>query len=111
MIINKDKVDLDLIHDINLELEALFESRTWEINADSWDFDTADTIQIIVKGKGPCYTSTISDVESLLWDLLNSSRDITSDSRFSTATSYYDPLKEAIVFEYQTYISLKMINI
>lgn len=112
MIINKDKINNDLVHDINLELENLFESnRTWEINASSWDFLCSDIIQIIVRGKGHCYTSSIADTETFLWDLLNSNRTHNNYDKFCTSTSYYDPLKGAIVFEYMTYISLEKVNI
>lgn len=112
MIINKDKVDDDLVHDIDLELENLFKSdRTWEINASSWDFLCSDIIQIIVRGKGHCYTTSITDTDMILWDLLNSDRTHKGYDTFSTGTSYYDPLKEAIVFEYMTYVSLKEVNI
>ena len=112
MIINKDKVDNDLVHDIDLELENLFKSdRTWEINASSEDFLYSDIVQIVVRGKGHCYTGSITDTDVVLWDLLNSNRTHKGYDTFSTGTSYYDPLKEAIVFEYMTYISLEEVNI
>lgn len=112
MIINKDKVDNDLVHDINLELESLFTSnRTWEINASDWDFLCADIIQIIVKGKGHCYIDSIADTVNILWDLLNCNRINKGYCKLYSSTSYYDSLKGAIVFEYMTYISLKEVNI
>lgn len=112
MIIDKNKVDDDLVYDIDLELESLFESnRTWEINASGWDFLCSDIIQIIVRGTGHCYTNSIADTDIILWDLLNSNRTHNGYDTFSTGTSYYDPLKKAIVFEYMTYISLEKVNI
>lgn len=112
MIINKDKIDKDLVHDIDLELENLFEShRTWEINACCFAFLSASIVQIIVKGYGPCYTNSIADTEVVLWDLLNSNRTHNGYDTFCSGTSYYDPLKGAIVFEYMTYISLQKVNI
>ena len=105
IIINKDELDPDLVHDINLELEALFTSnRVWEINSDTGYLDNATDVQIIIKGKGPCYISTISDTESYIWDLLNSYRKSQGLITFCTATSYFDPVKNGIVFEYTDYI-------
>ena len=38
IIINKDELNSDLVHDINLELEALFtDNRTWEISSSTGD--------------------------------------------------------------------------
>lgn len=104
-IINKSELDSDLVHDINLELEALFTgNRVWEINSDTGHLDDATGVQIIIKGRGPCYISTISDTESYIWDLLNSYRKFHGLSTFCTATSYFDPVKNGIVFEYTDYI-------
>ena len=105
IIINKDELDPDLVHDINLELEALFTgNRVWEINSDTGYLDDATDVQIIIKGKGPCYISTISDTESYIWDLLNSYRKSQGLITFCTATSYFDSVKNGIVFEYTDYI-------
>lgn len=105
IIINKNELDSDLVHDINLELEALFtDNRVWEINSDTGDLNDASNVQIVIKGEGPCYISTISDTESYIWDLLNSYRKSQGFSTFCTATSYFDPIKNGIVFEYTDYI-------
>lgn len=110
MIINKEEIDSDLIHDIELELTELFESnRTWEINANNWNFYKAPIVQIIVRGSGHCYISSISDTEYNIMNLIDMYR--TSDTKFCTSTSYYDPLKRAIVFEYTDFITLKPIEI
>ena len=105
IIINKNALDSDLVHDINLELEALFiDNRTWEINSSTGDLDDASDVQIVIKGEGPCYISTISDTETYIWDLLNSYRKSQGFSTFCTATSYFDPVKNGIVFAYTDYI-------
>lgn len=105
IIINKNELDPDLVHDINLELEALFTgNRVWEINSDTGYLDNATDVQIIIKGKGHCYISTISDTETYIWDLLNSYRKSQDFTTFCTSTSYFDPVKNGIVFEYTDYI-------
>ena len=105
IIINKNELDPDLIHDINLELEALFtDNRTWEISSSTGDLDDASDIRIVIKGEGPCYISTISDTETYIWDLLNSYRKSQGLITFCTSTSYFDPVKNGIVFEYTDYI-------
>lgn len=105
IIINKNELDSDLVHDINLELEALFTSnRTWEISSSTGDLDDATDVQIIIKGDGPCYISTISDTETYIWDLLNSYRKSQGLTTFCTSTSYFDSVKNGIVFEYTDYI-------
>lgn len=105
IIINKNELDSDLVHDINLELEALFtDNRTWEISSSTGDLNDATDIQIVIKGEGPCYISTISDTETYIWDLLNSYRKSQGLTTFCTATSYFDPVKNGIVFEYTDYI-------
>lgn len=105
IIINKNELDSDLVHDINLELEALFtDNRTWEINSSTGDLDDASDIRIVIKGEGPCYISTISDTETYIWDLLNSYRKSQGLITFCTSTSYFDPVKNGIVFEYTDYI-------
>ena len=49
IIINKNELDSDLVHDINLELEALFtDNRTWEISSSTGDLDDASDIQIVI---------------------------------------------------------------
>lgn len=105
IIINKNELDSDLVHDISLELEALFtDNRTWEISSSTGDLDDASDVQIVIKGEGPCYISTISDTETYIWDLLNSYRKSQSLITFCTSTSYFDPVKNGIVFEYTDYI-------
>lgn len=107
IIINKNELDSDLVHDINLELEGLFtDNRTWEISSSTGDLDDASDIQIIIKGKGYCYISTISDTVNYIWDLLNGYRSSHSLDRFCMSTAYFDPEKNGIVFEYTDYISL-----
>jgi len=110
MIINKEEIDSDLIHDIDLELTELFESnRTWEINTNSWNFYKASIVQIIIRGSGHCYVSSIQDIEWTILSLINTYRD--SNIKLCTSTSYYDPLKHAIVLEYTDFITLETINI
>lgn len=110
MIINKEEIDSDLIHDIDLELTELFESdRTWEINTDNWDFYKASIVQVIIKGTGHCYISSIQDTEWSVMSLINTYRD--PGKKLCTSTSYYDPLKHAIVLEYTDFITLETINI
>lgn len=107
MVINKNELDSDLVHDINYELEALFESnRTWEISSDTGDLDNASDVQIVIKGKGPCYISTIGDTETYVWDLLNGYRKSQGLDTFCMSTSYFDPEKNGVVFDYADYISL-----
>lgn len=106
IIINKNELDPDLIHDINLELEALFtDNRTWEISSSTGDLDDASDVQIIIKGEGHCYISTISDTEEYVRDLLNGYRKAHNFDSFCMSTTYFDPEKNGIVFEYADYIS------
>lgn len=105
IIINKNELNPDLVHDINLELEALFtDNRTWEISSSTGDLDDASDVQIVIKGEGPCYISTISDTETYIWDLLNNYRKSQGLITFCTSTSYFDPVKNGIVFKYTDYI-------
>ena len=107
IIINKNELDSDLIHDINLELEALFtNNRTWEISSNTGDLDDASDVRIVIKGEGHCYISTISDTEEYVRDLLNSYRKAHNFDTFCMSTTYFDPKKNGIVFEYADYISL-----
>ena len=107
IIINKNELDLDLIHDINLELEALFtDNRTWEISSSTGDLDDASDVRIVIKGEGHCYISTVSDTEKYVRDLLNGYRKAHNFDTFCTSTTYFDPEKNGIVFEYADYISL-----
>ena len=107
IIINKEELNSDLVHDINLELEALFtDNRTWEISSSTRDLDEASDVQIIIKGEGHCYISTISDTEEYVRDLLNSYRKSHHFDTFCMSTTYLDPEKNGIVFEYADYISL-----
>lgn len=109
IIINKNELDPDLIHDINLELEALFtDNRTWEISSSTGDLDDASDIRIVIKGEGHCYISTISDTEEYVRDLLNGYRKAHSFDTFCMSTTYFDPEKNGIVFEYADYISLQL---
>ena len=107
IIINKNELDSDLVHDINLELEAFFtDKRTWEISSSTGDLDNASNRQIVIKGEGHCYISTISDTEEYVRDLLNSYRKSHNFDTFCMSTTYFDPEKNGIVFEYADYISL-----
>ena len=107
IIINKDKLNSDLVHDINLELEALFtNNRTWEISSNTGDLDDASDVRIVIKGEGHCYISTINDTTEYVRDLLNSYRKAHNFDTFCMSTTYFDPKKNGIVFEYADYISL-----
>lgn len=107
IIINKNELDSDLVHDINLELEALFtNNRTWEISSSTGDLNDASDVQIVIKGEGHCYISTISDTEEYVRDLLNSYRKSNNSDTFCMSTTYFDPEKNGIVLEYADYISL-----
>lgn len=107
IIINKDKLNSDLVHDINLELEALFtDNRTWEISSSTGDLDDASDVRIVIKGVEHCYISTIGDTEEYVRDLLNSYRKSHNFNTFCMSTMYFDPEKNGIVFEYADYISL-----
>lgn len=107
IIINKNELNPDLIHDINLELEALFtDNRTWEISSSTGDLDDASDVRIVIKGEGHCYISTISDTEEYVRDLLNGYRKTHNFDTFCMSTTYFDPKKNGIVFEYADYISL-----
>ena len=77
IIINKNELNSDLVHDINLELEALFtDNRTWEISSSTGDLDDASDVRIVIKGEGHCYISTISDTTEYVRDLLSHIRAI-----------------------------------
>lgn len=107
IIVNKNELDPDLVQDINCELEALFtNNRTWEISSSTGDLDNASDVQIVIKGEGPCYISSISDAETYIWDLLNSYRVAHNSNAFCTYTTYFAPEKNGIIFEYTDYISL-----
>lgn len=107
IIINKNELDPDLVHDINLELEALFtNSRTWEISSSTGDLNDASDVRIVIKGEGHCYISTISDTEEYVRDLLNNYRKSNNSDTFCMSTMYFDPEKNGIVLEYADYISL-----
>lgn len=104
IIINKNELDPNLIYDINLELEALFtDNTTWEISSSTGDLDDASDIRIVIKGEGHCYISTINDTEGYVRDLLNRAHNFDT---FCMSTTYFDPEKNGIVFEYADYISL-----
>lgn len=103
IIINKNELDPNLIHDINLELEALFtNNRTWEISSSTGDLD----VRIVIKGERHYYISTIEDTEEYVRDLLNGYRKSHNFDTFCMSTTYFDPEKNGIVFEYADYISL-----